>query len=104
MSGECDKCAEHATECECHRFGSDIVSDSYKMKTKNPYDCETLEEAQEVGFFWMQKCQIMGLREKALMDLAIEGGVNPSLDQIIKRMNELVFKENAEWGEDMDII
>lgn len=67
------------------------------MKTKNPYESQTLEEAQEIGFFWMQKCKITDLEKKGLIGLLLDRGIDASLDELLKKMNQISAKEVEEW-------
>lgn len=68
-----------------------------EVKTKNPYEAQTLEEAQEIGFFWMQKCKIRDLEKKGLIGWLLDRGINPSLDELLKKMNQISAKEVDEW-------
>lgn len=59
---------------------------------KNPYDTRDVQELQEIAFYWMQKAHNLSNMQKALMALMAENGLNPSIYDMLEKVNE-IFKE-----------
>ncbi len=59
----------------------------------NPYNYEDVERLQEIGFYWMQQANRLRAEKKIYSDILLENGINPSLSEIIERLNKMAFEE-----------
>jgi hypothetical protein len=63
---------------------------------KNPYECKDIDELREIAFFWMQRTNNMTIKSQCYIDILLENGIDPSIGEIISRMNGKVGKVKYE--------
>ena len=58
---------------------------------KNPYECNDIDELRDIAFCWMQISNRLKAEKRVLSDILLENGINPTLDEIIARLNKIAF-------------
>lgn len=64
---------------------------------KNPYDAKNFEELFEIAHYWIQRCTLVELEKKAIIEIAMEKGILINFSEILSKMNEMHSEELEEW-------
>jgi hypothetical protein len=59
----------------------------------DPYECNDLSECRELAFYWMQMAFRYKAEKKVFMDILLENNINPSFEEIIRRLNQIAFED-----------
>lgn len=63
---------------------------------KSPYECDDIEELREIAFYWLQKSKTLHLQMSIFLDMLLENGINPSMQDLMNRLNEKLMKQQGE--------
>lgn len=79
MSGECDKCGEHATDCRCHIRNKEIANLPFTIRTQNILrnaDINTIGELLDIGWLTFKSFRNVGKKTlKEIQDYLAENDI-----------------------------
>jgi len=62
---------------------------------KNPFDSDDIQELRGMVYFWQNKYHSLERLNKSYLNILIENKINPSLEELVDRMNKEDFTYNV---------